>query len=385
MTAIANCTLYLPIGQPDFTKFLPRGNLKKAMLGPPREFVFSTPEASVELNLRHPDLPAHIEGFRRYVDQLPDEESSRRAAIRRVMATEIAIGVILSQPISLEGETFAALKEFTFANGGFVFVENSILTEEGWLAGPEKTKIFTTPIASIRAKIPDYAANAPEVAKAVREWSMTELKAAGFRPAANLPHPDPQAVLRPTEEIAGRFCALLNLFFFVAAPEHAWKESELRQAIKSHDLTRFLTEEEREILSLSRADAHEEHVNSIGWRLENMVALAWILGMEPPPSIAGQMSGGDEIDAMTRLLPRRSASWSDYLASVSVRSADEVIALQDLFYCAHNAVRSAQTGHPTVPEGFHPVGNGGVIHERRHALTWAISPAVDWDHTDLST
>ena len=27
----------------------------------------------------------------------------------------------------------------------------------------------------------------------------------------------------------------------------------------------------------------------------------------------------------------------------------------------------------------------GVIHERRHALTWATSPRVKWDDTDLST
>lgn len=55
------------------------------------------------------------------------------------------------------------------------------------------------------------------------------------------------------------------------------------------------------------------------------------------------------------------------------------------FYCCHNAVRSAQLGGKTVPDGFHPVMNGGVIHERRHALTWCLSPGVAWDDTDLST
>lgn len=31
------------------------------------------------------------------------------------------------------------------------------------------------------------------------------------------------------------------------------------------------------------------------------------------------------------------------------------------------------------------VFDGGAIHERRHALTWAISDGVSWDDTDLTT
>lgn len=38
------------------------------------------------------------------------------------------------------------------------------------------------------------------------------------------------------------------------------------------------------------------------------------------------------------------------------------------FYCAHNAVRSAQLGRATVPAGFDTVTHGGTVHERRHAL-----------------
>ena len=40
--------------------------------------------------------------------------------------------------------------------------------------------------------------------------------------------------------------------------------------------------------------------------------------------------------------------------------------------------RSAQLGAPTAPKGFDPVVGTGVIHERRHSLTWAISPDVSW-------
>ena len=81
--------------------------------------------------------------------------------------------------------------------------------------------------------------------------------------------------------------------------------------------------------------------------------------------------------------------WSDgvdaLLARARPRALAEVVALEDHFYAAHNAARSAQLGGRTVPKGFHPVVNGGVVHERRHALTWALSPGVAWDDTDLST
>jgi hypothetical protein len=48
-------------------------------------------------------------------------------------------------------------------------------------------------------------------------------------------------------------------------------------------------------------------------------------------------------------------------------------------------VRSAQLGGKTVPNNFDPIGNGGVIHERRHALTWMLSKGTTWDNTDVST
>ena len=35
--------------------------------------------------------------------------------------------------------------------------------------------------------------------------------------------------------------------------------------------------------------------------------------------------------------------------------------------------------------GFDPMGNGGVIHERRHSLTWMLSKGINWEETDLST
>lgn len=75
----------------------------------------------------------------------------------------------------------------------------------------------------------------------------------------------------------------------------------------------------------------------------------------------------------------------EWIAQKETVSEEKLMEKEDLFYCLHNAVRSAQLGGETVPDGFHPVGNGGVIHERRHSLTWMLSKGVDWEETDLST
>jgi hypothetical protein len=147
-----------------------------------------------------------------------------------------------------------------------------------------------------------------------------------------------------------------------------------------------MTEDETAIVALPRAEAHESHVDNIGWRLENMWALAWVLGFEPEPGLEAAQVGDDVTRPMIcEFLPGLDATVDALLAKSRPRLAADVIAMEYRFYCAHNAVRSAQLGGDTVPEGFHPVMHGGAVHERRHSLSWCIAPDVAWDDTDLST
>ena len=65
---------------------------------------------------------------------------------------------------------------------------------------------------------------------------------------------------------------------------------------------------------------------------------------------------------MLEFLPGLDASVEDLLKKDKPRSEEEVLKLEDVFYCAHNAVRSAQIGLTTsVPKDFHPVRDGGGI------------------------
>lgn len=199
-----------------------------------------------------------------------------------------------------------------------------------------------------------------------REKNLATLKELGFKVAPSLPTKRDSEHLRPPLQIVERFFALQALFLWVAGDDKMTRP----------DVKKALTPEERSIYEMPRAKAKSLHQGTIGWRLENMWPLAWILGFDPCPPVSGEMIDGKTINAMLfDFEPKKD----------NVRSESDVLDLEDLFYCAHNAGRSAQLGGKTVPKGFHPIAGTGVIHERRHALTWATSPRVKWDDTDLST
>lgn len=139
-------------------------------------------------------------------------------------------------------------------------------------------------------------------------------------------------------------------------------------------------------MGLSKSDATAQFAEVVGWRLENMWALAWLLGLaEEPSAIIGQLPPEVSGLLMGLFLPDFTATVAT-LTSGDLQPVEEVIRAEDLFYLAHNAVRSGQLGElDRIPEGFDPIGSGGAIHERRHSLTWALAPGTRWHETDLST
>jgi hypothetical protein len=220
-----------------------------------------------------------------------------------------------------------------------------------------------------------------------RQRNLATLQKAGFRVAAGLPlRRGGRAGLRPACDIASRLIALDALFTWVAySPENVESE-RVRHYGKANQVDRWLTKKERAIFALDREEAGEAHRDNIGWRLENIWSLAWALGFAQTPDFGGAMITDEQSDEiLLNFLPGLEGDVDDLLRDATMRPEAEVAALEDLFYCAHNAVRSAQLGGNTVPKRFNPISNGGVIHERRHALTWCLSPGVAWDETDLST
>ncbi len=237
------------------------------------------------------------------------------------------------------------------------------------------------PIEAVRVQVPSTPDWSPQ-----RTANIARLKQDGFTVARSLPEGRP-SVPRPTREIAGRLMALKGLFLRTVIPEADLSEQVLQAYMERNGLTVWLTPAEREIWNKPRSQVAALHGDSIGWRLENIWALAWALGYGRELSYAGGMVGPEQIDPIFReFTPEFGNGRLDaWLGQLEPRTAKELVSAEDLFYCAHNAVRSAQLGEPTVPDGFHPVGDGGIVHERRHVLSWILSPGVSWDETDLSS
>ena len=223
-------------------------------------------------------------------------------------------------------------------------------------------------------------------AESLRNQTFHDLATLGFRPARWLPLPDLDRSLRPAHQVAARLMALDALFTWVAFPKATVDSQRIVDYVDRNQLRDWLTEDEAAILDLSRRKAHATHGDNIGWKLENMWPLAWALGFDPEPTLEAAQIDDEVIRSLLHdVLPGLSTTIDDLLARADPRPPSAVIALEDRFYCAHNAVRSAQLGRDTVPPGFHPVIHGGAVHERRHALTWCLAPDVPWDETDLST
>lgn len=216
----------------------------------------------------------------------------------------------------------------------------------------------------------------------LRLENLTICLGAGFKPASSLPT-EFERQLRPTIEIAQRLNAIKAIVLWLMVPEENLESSTLLNFIDNNNLKSFMDKKEKDILNVSRDD--EQARNAIGWKFENAWSLAWYFGYKAP-DITGQMMSGEQMQEILKDFScPLDESVENWIKDKPTISEEKLIQKEDLFYCLHNAVRSAQLGKATVPNGFDPIGNGGVIHERRHALTWMLSEGISWDETDLST
>lgn len=395
---IANCSLYFPIEKPPFKSVFPNGRSDGGLFREATWFEYDSGGYTIRLILQHDDLAEHLRGFRAYVAQLPNSGKARAQAQELIKQTKAAVGVILPGPVASNSAAFASLVSLLQRFGGFMFVGDSILLPDStFVAGPlaneveEAQTALSTPYAVSPAECRHKGSTEGVDPKRVahRELIYRMLAERGFRCSKWLPlyrSEQHKNTLRPHEEIAGRLLALNALFLWVVAPEEAVVTERLRTFVNRNAIETHLTPDERAILSLARTEANISHADTIGWRLENMWALAWILGFDPaPPFFQGQLPNDIKDRMIVEFLPFLDVRISNFVETRRPRSPDEVGELEDVYYCTHNAVRSAQMGEDTVPQEFHPIRDGGATHERRHALTWSLSPGTDWDDTDLST
>lgn len=107
----------------------------------------------------------------------------------------------------------------------------------------------------------------------MRAESVGRLVAAGFRSSAALPWWGDGA-LRPAEEVARRLAVLqvCNLWVHTEVPR------EVLQAMVDRDgLGPWFAADEPALWAASRADARGRWGRAMGWKQEQMWALAWVL------------------------------------------------------------------------------------------------------------
>ena len=228
------------------------------------------------------------------------------------------------------------------------------------------------------------------VGERMRRTSRLVLRADGFTPSAGLPTFRKRKGigdgLRPQGEILARLLCSYVTVTWVVATEEAFPSKALLALVEQHGLSDKMTKKEEEILAVKRAEAKRRFGETIGWKMENMWALAWVLGFDSVPDVDQGQIAEETITSLWAFLAPVAKGKGELLKSFERRPLREVAQLEDIFYCAHNAVRSAQLGKlKAVPEGFHPVIHGGTVHEKRHSLTWVLSPSISWVDTDLST
>lgn len=178
--------------------------------------------------------------------------------------------------------------------------------------------------------------------------------------------------LRSLTEITGRMSvmnALINIAF--EAPTYIIKEW-----IESHNLTKFLSESEGEVLNTENEDLTQLQINTLLWNLESLWAFMWLTEMIETLN-AEEFVG----DSMAILLPNLQESENnEKLENVeNIRHELEVYTMLDYYYRLHwYCVDERLNGREAKL-------NEGVIYERRKALEWAFNRESEWDNVEMST
>lgn len=218
-----------------------------------------------------------------------------------------------------------------------------------------------------------------------RRASLIVTKNFQFKVVGSLPLSS-KSTLRKENEVLNQLVSIYAAVIWVSMEENVVSSDRIQTLMKHYGVNAIASEKVSEILATDRSKAKKLYINDIGWMMENLWALSWAMGFDISPNINDEMLGAEVFEPMLKHLSALWKTKKTRVKTVKIRTRAEIQQLEDLFYCAHNAVRSAQTGHKgAIPEGFHPVQHGGIIHEKRHALTWILSPKVKWDDTDLGT
>ncbi len=210
---------------------------------------------------------------------------------------------------------------------------------------------------------------------AVRSANLARLRAMGFSPVSWLPLREHRALVRPNDEIALRAVALAAVAMWITTDGPDAPSAEIQSHVARGRLCDVLDAEEVALLDAPRASAAKDDPI---W--DAVVTLGWALGLDHEPTADGApLDERAQLEAQ-RWLYRGGDVHPSTLAS-RVRTADEIVPLEDLFTCAHQSSRLVQLGFAPGPRRADHLR----IEVRRQALTWILSPGTSWQEVDLGS
>jgi len=218
-----------------------------------------------------------------------------------------------------------------------------------------------------------------------RQQHVLQLEKMGFKVSKGLPVNRPRVAEVDHRLLARRLLAQKLVFGYVAVGEDQLSFAKIQNCINVNILGGFFTESEKKMVMKERGQAHRDHVDAVGWMLENMLGLSWVFGSKILDDVGLAMCGGEHAK---RLLladtPNVNCEIDAWVAASRRRPTQEVVVKEDYYYCWHNAARNIVHGGLANPTDLPGPVLVGLVQERRHALTFALS-SCHWDETDLST
>lgn len=203
-----------------------------------------------------------------------------------------------------------------------------------------------------------------------RTRSLDVLKKLGYRISPSLPLLD-GAICRDKVSVSNR---LLTLFAVVAL-SYGWKSRQrlISDWLQSEELVGNLTPLEAEFV----VDAGE-HVPTMQWRLETLLALAWACKMTDT-SLLDPMP-----DDLVAWFPsvQKAEPTAEFVKRIELRSNIELLSELDLMYCLASAktdlhLHGEVDANRNSPDLY-------TVQQRRHALEWLLFE-VEWEDVELDT
>ncbi|WP_455529824.1 DUF4272 domain-containing protein [Ruminococcus sp.] len=210
-----------------------------------------------------------------------------------------------------------------------------------------------------------------------RSEKIIAAKGIGINPNLPLTEPASQVKLRSLDDICKRaIAALLSTQVGFGRSEQNDEDVNYFAGLMDYFGVRdCLNAKERRLVDGSYV---QQDIIDVVWEYESYWTLVWALGLVDDITDAEDIC---DCPQAVRFVSQ-SESYDDFKSRCSLRSADEILDMLDLYYRYHWAVVQHEKTDKKCPIGGL---NTDAVSERRRGLEWLISDTDDWNRISLDT